>query len=231
MTSSAFMNGPRDLLAKCSTPINTINLPFKKENEPLSQTSIIKSACNTKDNNERNVPLLGVPSGIQKTTSFKLSKPNEKPINNSYPKTSESKKIKKTTPMKQVEQQAMQNTHKKPIKKANSEAENKVSMKQMQVLTAPNANPYFLSNGTTSSLPKHTINHTKGAESTRAHTIKLVTIPLAVSHAPKTSSTQITPSSRFENKLSDKISNTFRPINKEPLFSQSQKELNLHYLK
>ena len=41
MTSSAFMNFPKDFIAKCSTPINS--MPSKKENEGLASTSVIKS--------------------------------------------------------------------------------------------------------------------------------------------------------------------------------------------
>ena len=69
----------------------------------------------------------------------------------------------------------------------------------------------------------------KGAESTRQHTIKLVTIPLSVSNANKTSSTQLTTSSLVNSKAGDgsKISNTSRASNKdkEGSFVQSQKEL------
>ena len=36
MTSSAFMNLPRDLLAKCNTPINMNSMPSKKESDSLA---------------------------------------------------------------------------------------------------------------------------------------------------------------------------------------------------
>ena len=42
MTASAFMNLPKDLLAKCNTPINMNSMPSKKESDMTQSISAIK---------------------------------------------------------------------------------------------------------------------------------------------------------------------------------------------
>ena len=152
MASTTLMNLPRDLIAKCNTPINTNSMPNKKESDELASTSIIKSTMEKRTNLDRSLANLD----LHKTQSYVRIKNDQKGSIYSYlhPKAFE-KKMKKTTPIKQTEQQALQQTNKKQLKKANT-AENNTEnnersdiKKAANALAAPGANPYYQINGTT----------------------------------------------------------------------------------
>ena len=94
------MNLPRDLVAKCNTPINMNSMPNKKESDELASTSIIKSTMEKRSNLDRSLANLD----LHKTQSYVKIKNDQKGGIYSYlhPKGLD-KKMKKTTPIKQTE--------------------------------------------------------------------------------------------------------------------------------